>query len=362
MEALDAAGFIPALRARGFQEKNGAKFMRGDEVCDFNFDEAFTPGWSWTWQVQRADFDHTLAKDLIARGVSIDFATQVTCVTIEGGRSRVTVKDANGDESTIEARFVIDASGYGRVLPRLLKLDRVSGQHSRRAVFGHFTDPRREQVSDEPNRIQIVSCKQPGMWAWVIPFSTGTTSVGFVGPHAIFEACGATPEEQMNALIAEEVHTATRFAGCERVFGPRAIEGWSVTTDRLCGEGYALAGNATEFLDPVFSSGVTLGVVSGQRTGELAARQLLGEQVDWQREYVEPTLHGVDVFRVYVDAWYDGTLEEIFYAPNPDPDVIRKICSVLAGYVWDLENPYVRKGARALAALRARVQAEAQAR
>src|SRR5688572_30283182 len=57
MEALEAAGFLEAIKKKGFQEKFGAKFVRDGLVCDFNFAESFTEGWKWTWQVPRAEFD-----------------------------------------------------------------------------------------------------------------------------------------------------------------------------------------------------------------------------------------------------------------------------------------------------------------
>jgi hypothetical protein len=46
--------------------------------------------------------------------------------------------------------------------------------------------------------------------------------------------------------------------------------------------------------------------------------------------------------------WYDGTLDTIFFADNQDPLIKSMICSVLAGYVWDLENPYVKNHNTAL--------------
>ena len=48
-------------------------------------------------------------------------------------------------------------------------------------------------------------------------------------------------------------------------------------------------------------------------------------------------MQGVDTFRSYVMAWYEGTLDTIFFADDQDPLIKSQICSVLAGYVWDLE-------------------------
>jgi len=109
-----------------------------------------------------------------------------------------------------------------------------------------------------------------------------------------------------------------------------------------------LTGNVTEFLDPVFSSGVTLATVSSQKAAALVIKKLKGEAVDWDEEYTKPMMQGVNTFRSYVMRWYDGTLDTIFFADNQDPAIKSMICSVLAGYVWDLENPYVKNHDTAL--------------
>jgi flavin-dependent dehydrogenase len=126
------------------------------------------------------------------------------------------------------------------------------------------------------------------------------------------------------------------------LFEPRVLESWSSTTDRFYGEGFVLTGNVTEFLDPVFSSGVTLATVSSQIAGKLVVEKLNGRQIDWENEYMKIMMQGVDTFRSYVMAWYDGTLDTIFFAENQDPAIKSQICSVLAGYVWDLDNLYVK--------------------
>lgn len=341
MEPLEDAGFMPALKAHGFQEKFGAKFVRNGNICDFNFSDQFTKGWNWTWQVQRADFDQLLVDELQKMGVPVDFETAVTAIEFNGTNSVTTVEDINGNKKQIAARFIIDSSGYGRVIPQLFKLDRPSNLPMRKTLFAHIKDLRRGDY-DEPNRIIIISHK-PQTWIWVIPFSNGITSVGYVGNPEFFNDFTGTPEEKLRSMIASEPHIAKRFEGAEFIFEPRTIEGWSVTTEKFFGDGFVLTGNVTEFLDPVFSSGVTLATVSGHLAAQLACRQLKGEQIDWQKEYTDKTMVGVDTFRSYVMGWYDGSLQDIFFAPNADQKIKNQICSVLAGYVWDQSNPYVKK-------------------
>lgn len=342
MDALDEAGFLDQVKDCHFQDKNGAKFVWGDKLCDFSFDNQHTKGWSWTWQVKRADFDKKLADCCTARGIELRYETEVVAVKIhEDGSSDTTVKHKDGSTENIHARFIVDGSGYGRVLPTLFGLNKPSTQHTRRALFVHMQDPHRLEVT-EPDRI-IIIVHNPDTWIWVIPFSDGTTSVGYVGSPEFFDAYPGTKTEQFLAMLRAEPSMAVRFRNPEFVWPePRVLQGWSTSTDKFFGKGYVLTGNVTEFLDPVFSSGVTLASVSSQRAAQLVARQLNGETVDWENDYQDFMETGVEVFRVFVDSWYDGTLFKIFFNSQRDQKLMNQICSVLAGYVWDTTNPFVK--------------------
>ena len=185
MDALTEAGFIDAVSEKGFQKKFGAKFVKNGKVCDFTFEEQHTPGWTWTWQVPRADFDKTLADTVQKMGVPVEYETTVTDIKFSGSDSVTTVEDIHGNKKQIEARFIVDGSGYGRVIPKLFGLDKPSVLQPRKALFAHTQDVRRS-LADEPNRITAV-VHQKGVWIWIIPFSTGVTSVGFVGDHTFHD-------------------------------------------------------------------------------------------------------------------------------------------------------------------------------
>jgi flavin-dependent dehydrogenase len=347
MEALEEAGFLDAVKARNFQEKNGAKFVKNGKICDYQFADQFTKGWKWTWQVPRADFDKTLADTVEKMGVPVAYETTVTAISFnEDGSSVTTVEDTKGNKKEIEARFIIDGSGYGRVIPKLFNMDKPSNLPPRKAMFAHTVDKKRS-MDDEPNRITIV-VHEKGVWIWIIPFSTGITSIGYVGNPEFFEGFPGTPEEKFRAMIASQPYINDRLKDVELVFEPRELQSWSSTTDKFFGNGFVLTGNVTEFLDPVFSSGVTLATVSSQLAGKLVVRKLQGTAVDWDKEYMDIMMQGVNTFRSYVMAWYEGTLDTIFFADNQDPLIKSQICSVLAGYVWDLDNPYVKGHQHAL--------------
>jgi flavin-dependent dehydrogenase len=356
MEALTEAGFVDALKEKGFQEKSGAKFVKNGKICDYFFADQFTAGWNWTWQVPRAEFDKTLADTVEKMGVQVCYETAVTSITFNGSNSVTTVEDLNGNKTEIEARFIIDGSGYGRVIPRLFNLDKPSNLTPRKALFAHTVDLNRS-MDDEPNRITIVVHK-PGVWIWVIPFSNGITSVGFVGDPEFFSSCEGDNEKVLRELISTQPYLAERLKDVDFVFDPRVLESWSTTTDHFYGEGFVLTGNVTEFLDPIFSSGVTLATVSSQTAAHLVIRKLNGDDVDWEEEYTKHLLQGVNTFRSYVMAWYEGTLDTIFFAEKQNNEIKKMICSVLAGYVWDMENPFVTNHEVALQKLARTIELE----
>jgi len=341
MNLLDEGGFLKAVEKQNFQKKYGAVFIRNGNVCEFNFNEQYTQEcWTWTWQVPRDEFDKVLADEAEKKGVEIRYKTEVTGIDFINDKQLVHTKNADGNEQTIEAQFVIDASGYGRVIPRLLDLDLPSSLAPRSSLFTQVEDIHRPGGT-AGDRITIVEVEQ-GVWIWIIPFSNGKTSVGVVAPPEFYNRYEGNYTEKLRKILDDEPNTTGRFKDVPYAFDSVFIESYSIAVKQLYGNGWVLTGNASEFLDPVFSSGVTFAMESGWKAGILAARQLKGETVDWDKEYVKHILQGVEVFRTYVNAWYDDTLQTIFFTDNVSPKIKSQICSVLAGYVWDKSNPFVR--------------------
>ena len=347
-DVLQEAGLFDRVESQGYQVKNGAVFLRNGEVCEYDFSEQFTKGASWTWQVPRAHFDNVLVEGIREQGVSVFFEHGVTNVRF-GEAQVVSVESADGTQTDVECRFVVDASGYGRVLPRLLDLDKPSAQANRRSLFAHVTG---DQRPPGPNsgRIWII-VHERGAWMWVIPFSDGRTSFGAVATPEFYEQFPSDPEECLKAIIESDPHASSRLSDIELEFEPVSIEGYSIGVKQLFGDGYCLVGNATEFLDPVFSSGVSLALQSASRASNAVIRQLNGDAVDWQTDYADYMARGIDTFRTFVNAWYDGSLHKVFFSSGMDAPLKKMICSALAGYVWDLDNPFVGRHERKLSQL-----------
>ncbi|NDP60728.1 MAG: NAD(P)/FAD-dependent oxidoreductase [Oxalobacteraceae bacterium] len=350
MEYLEQAGMLRAVVQAGFQYKNGAAFMRDGCYTDFDFRDKHAAGWGTTYQVQRADFDQLLANEAARAGADIRYLHRVTAVDIERERPLVTVQDPDGKIYQVEAGFLLDASGFGRVLPRLLQLDTPSNFPVRGAIFTHIADG--IVAGFDRSKIRItVHPQQCDVWFWTIPFAGGRCSLGVVAESSFLERYSGTDTERLQAIVAEEPSLQTLLANATWDTPARHITGYSANVASLWGRGYALLGNAGEFLDPVFSSGVTIAVKSASLAAGVLQRQFAGEEVDWQRDYGAPLRKGVDTFRAFVESWYAGGFQSIIFHPDPQPDIRRMIASILAGYAWDQTNPYVKDTARRLAAL-----------
>ena len=353
LDFVEEAGMLQAVQAAGFQTKHGAAFAWGERYTEFDFRDKFTEGKGSTYQVIRADFDKLLADQAELQGVQIRYEEEIFAADFSAERPRLSVRRlSDGHEYQVECAFVLDGSGYGRVLPRLLDLDTPSHLPMRRAVFTHIED--RIDPASGFDREKILITTHPKLrdvWFWTIPFSTGRCSLGVV---AAAERYAGYPEDFdacLKQFVAETPSLSKVLENAAWDTPARELKGYSANVKSLHGPGFALLGNAAEFLDPVFSSGVTIAMRSSSMAAALVDRQLRGEAVDWEREFAIPLKRGVDTFRVYVQGWYDGSFQDVIYYEKAQPEIRRMICSILAGYAWDEKNPYVAEPQRRLGVL-----------
>jgi len=341
MDNFEEVGLLPFLEKQNYQLKKGVVFKRGNEDSIFDFSEQFTKGKTYTWQVPRAHFDNVLAEGAQELGVEIRFETGVVDIELGEEYHTLTIEDKNGNQSKIQAKYIIDSSGYGRVLPRLLDLSDDSKLPVRTTMFSHIKDENREAYIDQIDYITYLV--HDDHYVWNIPFANGNTSIGIVGENELFDVKEGNNAEKYQQLLDDEPYLVERYGGQEVIFEPKMLRGFSVGVKKLYGKRFALTGNSTEFLDPIFSSGVTLATESALMAAKLIEKELQGENVDWEKEYEEPIRFGIDVFKTYVEAWYDTSLHKIFFTSNHEDNFRQQICSILAGYVWDKTNPCVSR-------------------
>ncbi|MCZ6579235.1 MAG: NAD(P)/FAD-dependent oxidoreductase [Gammaproteobacteria bacterium] len=346
MTFLEQADMLAVVEAAAFQYKNGAAFIRGDKSSFFDFREKFTSGWGTTFQVQRDRFDEILADEAQRQGVEIRYGHTLTGFESGQNKAKLDVLNEVGNSYQVDAKFVLDASGFGRVLPRLLNLEQPSRLASRTSIFTHIKDNISDSLFDRNKILITVHPELQAVWYWLIPFSNGRSSVGVITPDGLLAEMQGDSEKKLRTLIAQGGKLASLLNDAEFDTRVGTIEGYSSDVKQLFGKDYALLGNAGEFLDPVFSSGVTIALKSASLAADVLDRQLRGLLPDWDQEFAIPLKQGVNTFRNFVNAWYDGRLQDIIFSSDKNESVKRMICSILAGYAWDIENPYVKDVSR----------------
>lgn len=350
---LKHAGLADVIDRAGYQMKNGARFVRGDQRVDIDFQDKSSEGTGQAWQVERADFDQRLIEAACERGAEVHFGQRVTAFERHPRTPVLTIRDEQDTHWRLKARFVLDASGLAQVLARLEGTLEETHLTQRQALYTHLSlkpDACRSHDFDR-TKIQIGLHPQANVWYWVIPFANDRASTGFVGSS-----------EELSRLAGPETDAAQGFQTCFNAFDElddwldtgtphrpvAALGSYSRNVTTLTGPGYAILGNAGEFLDPIFSSGVTIAVRSACLAAPLVRAQLEGSDVDWQGDFERPLRHGIDTFRAFVEAWYDGRLPAIIFHPEPPAYLRRMISAVLAGYAWDDANPFVSQPRRHL--------------
>ncbi|MBP7793505.1 MAG: NAD(P)/FAD-dependent oxidoreductase [Acinetobacter sp.] len=362
MVFLEEAGLLDTVRDHveecGFQFKNGAAFLKGKKRSFYDFTKKFSEGPGTTWQVRRASFDHILAQQAEKMGTDIRFGHEVLAVNVEPEQPILTVKTEQGESYQIQAKFLLDASGFGRILPKHLDLESPSDFPVRRAVFTHIEDGILDDPEFDREKILItVHEKDPRAWYWLIPFADGRASFGVVAEEDFFEKYGFDGSSDYDVaalqrrILADDEALSQVLRNAKFDTPVRTLVGYSADVKHLAQRNYALLGNAGEFLDPVFSSGVTIALKSSSMIVPLVEQYIKGENIDWMEQYEKPLRAGIQVFRAYVEAWYTGEFQNVVFSNHQENNVRSMIASLLAGYAWDQTNPIYKNAKKRLSTI-----------
>ena len=261
---LEELGALPAVENAGFLPKYGATMVwgSGDAPWSWYFKET-SQRYPHSYQVWRPEFDKILLDNAKEQGVTVLEGHQVTEVIFDGDEAiGVEFTNSNGVPGEAQCRFVVDASGQSTLLARHLETKKWDPFFQNLAVYAYFTGAKPLPEPDN-NNIFIESYRYG--WLWSIPLHTGRTSVGVVVDSKIgqegIQQNGA--KAFLEAQLAQSNHTKAMLADAQMDSEPNVVMDWSYTAEKLFGPGYIIAGDAACFVDPLFSSGVHLALMSG---------------------------------------------------------------------------------------------------
>jgi flavin-dependent dehydrogenase len=335
MPLLEELGVMPALLEHGFLVKYAAEFVTGDGSVTrrYAFADGLIPGAPSAFEVDRAEFDHLLLKNARRLGVDVREGATVTRFELAREHAEVTVRDDSGAESRHSAQLLIDATGQSSLLAGKLDMRQMDQELKNFAIFSHFEGAERHQGKQEGD-ISVVLV--PGGWWWVIPLAGGRTSVGQVGPASMLR--GKKPDESyFHEQIAATPYLARRLGNATRVAPVRTISDYSYASKRLAGDRFVLVGDAGAFLDPVFSTGVYLGMVGAFRAAEAVDAALTAGRFS-RREFLAYEAwvkKQVEAYKKFVKGFYKPEFVEVLMAPSEFLDLRAAVTSLLAGFGVD---------------------------
>jgi flavin-dependent dehydrogenase len=289
-----------------------------------------------TYQIDRGRLENELNRRCLSEGVDIT-SGRVRSVEFSSGDRPHTLSVQRGDATTqTTARWVVDASGRNRTLPRQLELKRGNEHHCNAVWLRVGTEIDVGQWSDDPNwqarlaegdrAMSTNHLMGEGYWVWLIRLASGSTSVGIVADPA-FHSFGDfntlakaqswlwEHEPQCAAVLAEHEHLIQDF---------RVMKNYShsVTKAYDAQQRWCLTGDSAVFLDPLYSSGLDLIAIGNGLITDMITRELDGENVI-ARSAINDSL-----FRSLTDMWLNVYCDQYVLLGSP--------AVMSAKVIWDI--------------------------
>lgn len=318
---------------RSSMTKHGIEFVsayHGKSVT-YDFARALDRRFPYSFQVRRSNFDHVLLRNAAAKGAEVIEGCRVTSVAFpEAAHPRIEGRGDDGRVRHWSAGFVVDASGRDTVLAGQFGSRVRNRKHNSAALFGHFTGARRLTGKAEGN-ISVVWFDHG--WFWFIPLSDGTTSVGAVCQASFFKDRGTDLAGFFMSVIASCPEIASRLENAHLVGPVTATGNYSYSANRASGEKFILVGDAYEFIDPVFSTGVYLAMTMAFRGAETVEACLRDPRQSKRalRRYDAAIRKSLGPIRWFVYRIEEPAMRNLFMSPRNWFRMEEVILSLLAG-------------------------------
>jgi flavin-dependent dehydrogenase len=351
LEVLDQLGVLPKIEAE-FMRKYGARFIDGatGREARFSFADALHANSPYAFQAPRDRFDQVLLEHAASLGAEVRHGWEAVRMVFDGRRAAgVVARDPEGREHTIEARCTLDATGRdamrahaGRSQQKLPMLERTM------AIFAQFSGvPRADGIEAGDIRIVVADT----CWFWLIPLHDGRTSAGVVlEPQEIVKAEGRpSPAATFNALAEATPPMQRLVQGATPLFEMRATADFSYRVGEIIGDGWLAVGDASGFVDPLFSTGIHLALRGAAIAAPLVDRAIADGDVSRERfvAYERSQRRAVELFVGAVQAFYSRSLLPALFATDQRPVMRAMITSILAGDTYHEAEPrWVREFAR----------------
>ena len=319
---------------RTFLPKYGGEIVAacGTRGVKFYFKDGFRSRRDRAYQVTRSEFDKLLLDHSRENGAEVREETEVKKIAFKPDRVTIDIETSTGVSETLEARYLLDCSGRQTVLGNFYNLKRTYDHLQKFSVFAHYENVDRAEGIDG-TLIRMV--RGLDRWFWMIPLTQTRMSIGVVMDSATFRAMKLSSEAVLETCIAEQPMVFERMKRAERVSPVYSAGDYSYRNAKFSGDRWLLAGDAAAFIDPVFSSGVFLAIMSAEKAADTLDEVLRSE---WRRRrlfknYSRCVNRIMDIYLTIVNAWYRRGKEftEVFLNPTETMQIAAAVNAVLAG-------------------------------
>ncbi len=358
-------GFLETMEKAGFVRKYGAAWTSASQASlyshnfedlgkDYEVDVKFAErasmdGYSqnYTYHVDRGKFDDLLLKHARSLGAEVWEETVIRDIDF-GSQPLVKVKcrrKQTGEETTLSCRMVVDASGRGTFLGSKLRLKVNDPQFDQNAVYSWFEGFDRSHP-DKEDFIFIHFLPKISGWVWQIPVTDTITSIGVVTPRRHFGGRGDTREAFFWECIDSRPELGEKLRAAKRIREFEAEGDYSYAVKQIAGDRWVLVGDAARFIDPIFSSGVSIAMTSARFASQaiLQAGQVSDFCHQCFEEYERRMRSGCDNWYKFISIYYRLNLLFTYFVSDQRYrlDVLR----LLQGDVYEEEEPEVLRRMR----------------
>lgn len=359
-DSFEILGVADRIAAANFPVKWGARLVThdGESGRGVDFASVRSVGRPQTYQVPRAEFDQILLDRAREVGVDVREGHRVMACEFSAEAATLDWTSADGKSGRVRVNAVVDGTGRQGLIAKKFDLRKDEPRLANIAIYSHYAGvPKLE--GDRPNDIRIIACEDAG-WFWLIPISDELMSVGVVVPKNLFlQMPEGTNEERLERAIAETPVVAELMRNARREWPVRVEKDFSYSATSYAGDRWILAGDAGSFLDPVFSTGVSIAMESGIEAAAELDRALTQKRFSARQfaAFSRRQRKRFEIFRRFVIGFYTPEFRDLFYDPDPPKSIFRAVTTVLAG-VWDagFRNRIVNEVFFALVALQKRVR------
>ena len=283
-----------------------------------------------TFNIRRSVFDQMLVDEATKAGAVCRFEERVESIDhIAHGDVRLRLSSG-----PVRANWIIDASGQACVLGRHFKTRRLLDGYRNISYFEHFEGVRRPD-GDRTGFATLAMCRES--WFWMIPIDERTTSVGVVVDDAHAKRIPVPANQRLAWCIEQCPLVADRMKDATGPTTNQVAGDFSYTCEPFAGDGWFMVGDAAAFIDPVWSTGVTLGI----DTGVASARRIIEVDEGRRSAVSAANSYGKRVTRLragflgLISNFYDHSFRELLVSGHGPMNVDAAVVNMLAGEIFE---------------------------